>query len=85
MRRQIAVDNSHPSAVLSRPRMPSVVMTWKLVAAKGDPWELYDLGKDVTETNDLAGEHPGRVRKLEKVWDGQWKVFQKMARRGLTK
>jgi arylsulfatase len=44
---------------------------WKLVAAKGSPWELYDLHGDRTETNDLAGEHLGRVRELSAVYE-EW-------------
>ena len=41
---------------------------WKLVAAKGDPWELYDLASDRTETMNLAAAQPERVATLEKVW-----------------
>jgi arylsulfatase len=41
---------------------------WKLVAAKGDPWELYDLASDRCETNNLAAAHPERVAALEKEW-----------------
>ena len=37
---------------------------WKLVAAKGKAWELYDLEKDRTEMNDLAGENPERFKRL---------------------
>ncbi len=32
------------------------------------PWELYDLRSDFSETNDLAAEHPGKVRELEAKW-----------------
>jgi len=42
---------------------------WKLVAAKGQPWELYDLANDRCETNDLAAAEPGRVAALEQEWD----------------
>ena len=31
---------------------------WKLVAAKDEPWELYDLATDRTETRNLAQENP---------------------------
>ncbi|NCY01569.1 MAG: hypothetical protein EBX36_01330, partial [Planctomycetia bacterium] len=34
---------------------------WKLVAAKGGPWELYDLARDRCETRDLAAAEPARV------------------------
>jgi len=41
---------------------------WKLVAAKGDLWELYDLKNDRTETHDVAKEHPERVAQLSQQW-----------------
>ena len=37
---------------------------WKLVSPAGKPWELYDLANDRTETRNLAGAEPGRVRQL---------------------
>jgi arylsulfatase len=42
---------------------------WKLVAAQGDPWELYDLAKDRCETKNLAATQPERVAALEKEWN----------------
>jgi arylsulfatase len=42
---------------------------WKLVAAKGDPWELYDLSRDRTETTNLASSQPELVAALEKAWE----------------
>ena len=42
---------------------------WKLVAARGKPWELYDLGADRCETRNLAASHPDRVATLEKEWN----------------
>jgi arylsulfatase len=41
---------------------------WKLVALKGEPWRLYNLAKDRTETNDLAAEYPDRVRMMSAEW-----------------
>jgi len=41
---------------------------WKLVAAKDQPWELYDLSVDRTEINDLAGKRPDKVLKLSALW-----------------
>jgi arylsulfatase A-like enzyme len=41
---------------------------WKLVAAKGDPWELYNLGEDRNESTDLSSEHPDTVKELARVW-----------------
>lgn len=34
-----------------------------------DPWELYDLTTDPTETTDLAGQHPDRVAELAEAWE----------------
>lgn len=41
---------------------------WKLVAAKGDPWELYDLTTDRAESHSLAKENPGKAQELEALW-----------------
>ncbi len=36
----------------------------KLVAKHDKPWELYDIGKDRVEANDLAAKHPDKVKEL---------------------
>jgi arylsulfatase len=41
---------------------------WKLVAARGQPWELYDLASDRCETKNLAAAEPDRVTMLEREW-----------------
>ena len=42
---------------------------WKLVAkGRNGPWELYDLGKDRTELNDLAAEMPEKAKKMADLW-----------------
>jgi arylsulfatase len=42
---------------------------WKLVSeGVGNAWELYDMVADRTETNNLAGEQPERVRALADAW-----------------
>jgi arylsulfatase len=51
---------------------------WKLVAAKGDPWELYDLSKDRGEQNNLAAAMPEKVRELEQQWQQQTDRFQEL-------
>jgi len=58
---------------------------WKLVALhkRGTPyddgeWELYDIAADPTETIDLAGSRPDKVRELSEAWEraaGQNLVF----------
>ncbi len=41
---------------------------WKVVAPHRGAWELYDLARDPTETNDLAAAQPDRVRELAAQW-----------------
>lgn len=42
---------------------------WKLVARNRGAWELYDLTHDRSETEDLAGREPDRVRRMARQWD----------------
>jgi arylsulfatase len=42
---------------------------WKLVAKENQPWELYDLEVDRTETTNLAALWPARVQALSNRWD----------------
>lgn len=51
----------------------------KLVAAKDEPWELYDLATDRCETTDLAAEMPGRVGELEAAWSRIAEECRKLA------
>jgi arylsulfatase len=41
---------------------------WKLVAAKNEPWELYDLATDRAEQVNLAARLPDKARELELLW-----------------
>ena len=41
----------------------------KLVAARDEPWELYDLSKDRAETNNLAEQSPLETMRLAKQWE----------------
>ncbi len=52
---------------------------WKLVAAKGESWQLYDLSKDRGESQDLAARHPEKVRELEHVWTQRLEEFKTLA------
>jgi len=52
--------------------------TWKLVRygqtgrePKLFPWQLYDMAKDRSETNDLAKKYPDKVKALAAKWE-QW-------------
>jgi arylsulfatase len=42
---------------------------WKLVALRDEPWELYNVGFDRTELNDLAKQHPEKVAELARKWE----------------
>lgn len=44
---------------------------WKLVAAAGGPWELYDIRSDRAECNNLAAEQPDRVARMADAYR-QW-------------
>jgi arylsulfatase len=44
---------------------------WKLVAAKGDPWELYDLKTDRAEQHNLAATMPDKAAELARMWQAQ--------------
>ena len=52
---------------------------WKLVAAAGDPWALYDLRSDRAEQQDLADQHPDLVRELAALWEADTTAFTELA------
>jgi len=49
---------------------------WKLVKTNKGKWELFNLGEDRAETNDLAAAHPEKVQELEKLWLAQVDQFR---------
>jgi arylsulfatase A-like enzyme len=57
---------------------------WKLVAAKGDAWELYDLKNDRAEQHNLAHELPARAKELEQVWQKQTDDFSELAKKTMA-
>ncbi|SIO29969.1 arylsulfatase [Singulisphaera sp. GP187] len=61
---------------------------WKLVARKGQAWELYDIEVDRSELHDLAAREPRRVARLATAWD-EWAarcfVFRETAPSGAAK
>jgi arylsulfatase A-like enzyme len=44
---------------------------WKLVSVDGQPWELFNVGRDRTETENAAEQHPEIVQDLKTAWE-QW-------------
>jgi arylsulfatase len=44
---------------------------WKLVAAKDQPWALYDLRTDRAEQNDLSAKMPDKAKELADLWQKQ--------------
>ena len=57
---------------------------YKLVAAKGDPWELYDLKTDRAEQHNLAAQMPEKVKELEQVWQKQTDEFTTLVKKTLA-
>lgn len=47
---------------------------WKMVRV-GKTWQLYDLSRDIAESNDLAAKLPEKVAELAALWD-QWNAEQ---------
>ena len=45
-----------------------VRMGKRLTAGKAN-WELYDLSKDISEKNDLAGAQPAKLTELVEIWE----------------
>ena len=56
---------------------------WKLVADHEKPWELYDLRTDRSESTDLAGARPQKVRELEREWKRCLAEFRVLAMQDL--
>ena len=54
---------------------------WKLVVAKGEQPELFNLREDRTETRNLASKFPERARQLAAAWDSQLAAIRELALR----
>lgn len=54
---------------------------WKLVAAKGEPWELYDMKTDRAEQNNIAAKMPEKVKELAESWQKQTDEFTALAKK----
>ncbi len=54
---------------------------WKLVAAKGEPWQLYDMKSDRAEQNDVAELNKEVVEELAALWEEKLEMMK--SERGL--
>lgn len=54
---------------------------WKIVSERENDgtWELYHLGRDRGESNDLARQHPERVREMAATWERLDAEFRRQA------
>lgn len=57
---------------------------YKLVAAKGENWQLYDLRTDRAEQNDLSTQLPEKVRELKRAWNDQTASFIDLAKKSVA-
>ncbi|MFN7563260.1 MAG: arylsulfatase [Prosthecobacter sp.] len=57
---------------------------WKLVAAQGDAWALYDLKTDRAEQHDLAAKMPEKAKELADLWQKQTDAFTALAKQTLA-
>jgi len=63
--------NRDPHPILCWEHIGSVGIrkeNWKLVAARDEPWELYDLSNDRTELNNIIGQYMDKARELHADW-----------------
>lgn len=51
---------------------------WKIVAAKDEPWELFNLSADRTESDNLAGSNPEKVVEMENQWKKMLEEFRQV-------
>ena len=60
----------------------SSIVSYTITDAKGDfkivrrnknvPWELYNLKKNRTETNNIAEEMPERIKAMSSLWEKRY-------------
>lgn len=54
---------------------------WKLVAARGEKLQLYDLSKDRAENVDLAAKFPDKAKELNDLWQKYATEFAELAKK----
>jgi len=55
------------------------IADWKLVSHQEKQWELYDMGKDRSESKNLASQFPEKVKEMEKAWTAHLEEFRALA------
>lgn len=45
------------------------VGNWKMTSLRNGGWQLFDLSTDYSETNNVAAEHPDKVREMKTLWN----------------
>lgn len=55
-------------SAVTKHRTPWLMGGQKMLAFDDDVWELYDGSKDWTQAEDLAKEHPEKLRELQRLW-----------------
>lgn len=56
---------------------------WKLVGKFDEPWELYNLRDDRSETKNLAASHPEKVMELELAWLKETDQLRRLAQQDM--
>jgi arylsulfatase A-like enzyme len=55
-------------SAVTKHRTPWEMVQAKLRAFDDDIWELYDGSRDWSQAHDLAGEMPGKLHELQRLW-----------------
>ncbi|MFA6173390.1 MAG: arylsulfatase [Kiritimatiellales bacterium] len=50
---------------------------WKLVSVDGQSWELYNISRDRTETDNLIAKNPEKAQELQAAWEKWYNSFSK--------
>ena len=67
--------------VAARRESALLVGHWKIVAAKGKPWELYDMTTDRSEEKDLAKAMPDKMKELAARWERERDAYAALAKK----
>lgn len=72
-------DHHHPFWFYHEGNRAMRLGDWKLVAAKNEPWELFNLSSDRTESNNLAPDNLEKVIEMEKQWEDMLDEIREVA------